>query len=325
MQHAKRPKLLGGVRRSTYTHYETSLDAALEFVKEHRAWYWNQVDAPILEKYAKQLEDIGLAPKTIKEKLKLVKQVKKWLIEERHLTGSEPINLKLSRVESRRNYCWTPEEVEAMLALCKADADLMLLHDVLLCLAATGLRISELISLRWSDFDAQLTMLRLTDESGHNRPTGRQLNNGRSRNLPVHPALRAALERRPKTTDIVFPAVRGGKLDPSRLREKFITEVVQKLAHRFPAVANKQGFQDGRFHSFRHFFCSQCANNGIPERMVMEWVGHADSEMVRHYYHLHDAESRQRMNQFNLFGRSAGTSGSAAEEATREGDASVAS
>ena len=27
----------------------------------------------------------------------------------------------------------------------------------------------------------------------------------------------------------------------------------------------------------------------------MEWLGHADSEMVRHYYHLHDDESRKQM------------------------------
>jgi integrase len=100
--------------------------------------------------------------------------------------------------------------------------------------------------------------------------------------------------------------------------------VIDKLADRFPSPAGERGFQDGRFHSFRHYFISQCANQGIPERIVMEWVGHADSEMVRHYYHLHDSESRKYMNQLNLLGRSVGTSGSATEKVTLEGDASVA-
>jgi integrase len=84
--------------------------------------------------------------------------------------------------------------------------------------------------------------------------------------------------------------------------------VIEKLASRFPTNGDEQGFKDGRFHSFRHFFCSQCANQNIPQQMVMEWVGHADSEMVRHYYHLHDTEARNRMNQLNLFGEADGRS-----------------
>ena len=35
----------------------------------------------------------------------------------------------------------------------------------------------------------------------------------------------------------------------------------------------------------------------------MEWLGHADSKMVRHYYHLHDSESRQQMAKLNLLGK----------------------
>jgi hypothetical protein len=34
----------------------------------------------------------------------------------------------------------------------------------------------------------------------------------------------------------------------------------------------------------------------------MEWLGHRDSEMVRHYYHLCDTESRRRMESLDLIG-----------------------
>jgi hypothetical protein len=36
----------------------------------------------------------------------------------------------------------------------------------------------------------------------------------------------------------------------------------------------------------------------------MNWLGHANSEMVRHDYHLDDEESRQKMEQLNLLGGS---------------------
>ena len=40
--------------------------------------------------------------------------------------------------------------------------------------------------------------------------------------------------------------------------------------------------------------------------MVMEWVGHKDSEMVRHYYHLHNDESRRQMDGLDFLGAPAG-------------------
>lgn len=72
------------------------------------------------------------------------------------------------------------------------------------------------------------------------------------------------------------------------------------LGLRFPAPPGADGLIDGRLHSFRHFFCSWCANNGVPERTLMTWLGHADSRMVRRYYHLQDDESRRRMEELSL-------------------------
>lgn len=69
----------------------------------------------------------------------------------------------------------------------------------------------------------------------------------------------------------------------------------------------------GRLHSFRHYFCSTFAISGVPERMVMDWLGHADSEMIRHYYRLHDEDAKQRMNGLDFLGGAGGWSAGRAE------------
>ncbi len=33
----------------------------------------------------------------------------------------------------------------------------------------------------------------------------------------------------------------------------------------------------------------------------MDWLGQADSKMVRHYYHLHDKESQRHIRRVKLF------------------------
>ena len=36
----------------------------------------------------------------------------------------------------------------------------------------------------------------------------------------------------------------------------------------------------------------------------MQWLGHRDSAMVRHYYHLHDDEAQRQMQRINFVGNS---------------------
>jgi integrase len=64
----------------------------------------------------------------------------------------------------------------------------------------------------------------------------------------------------------------------------------------FPTQAGSKGFLDGRFHSLRCFFVSKCVNEGVPERVTMEIVGHEDSGLVRHYYHLNDQEAKEQIS-----------------------------
>lgn len=106
----------------------------------------------------------------------------------------------------------------------------------------------------------------------------------------------------PRRDARIFHGPRGGKLKPDTVRNILIREVIKPLATQFPGLAGQKSFADGRLHSFRHFFASMCANQGTAERIAMEWLGHADSEMVRHYYHLHDSESRQQMARLDLLG-----------------------
>jgi hypothetical protein len=65
-------------------------------------------------------------------------------------------------------------------------------------------------------------------------------------------------------------------------------------------------------HSFRHFFCSSAANANVPVTVLMEWLGHQDSAMVRHYYHLSDTESQEQMQKLNFAG-DVGRNGAAEE------------
>ena len=315
-----RPRVTGGLRESTKKRYRTVFDKFIAFAEPRGVTTWSGVTANVLNAYAAELEEKGYAHKSLVNELTVLKQTVKWLISAGHLKGVGPIELKLRKAESQRAYCYSRKEVAAIIAQCRKNRKINWLGDVVIALACTGLRISELASLQWSDVDLATSLLTLTDETGRSPTLGkkrRELKSGRSRSIPIYPDLRAVLERLPRKDQFVFRGPRGGRLKPSTVRHVLVREVISKLESKFPSPEGKQGFRDGRLHSFRHYFCSVCANDGVPERMVMDWLGHADSEMVRHYYHLHDEESKRRMNQVKFLGEAAGWSVGDKEEGNR--------
>ncbi len=167
------------------------------------------------------------------------------------------------------------------------------------------MRIEELVNLKWSDIKFDERTLTIADESGFAKQTAasRSTKSSRTRHLPIRQELLAVLRSIPRTDQYIFHGPRGGRLKADTVRNAFVREVIKPLTKRFPKqFENEKAFEDGRLHSFRHYFCSVCANTGIPERITMEWLGHADSEMVRHYYHLNDEESRRKMDQLDLLG-----------------------
>lgn len=310
-QHVSRPQIVGGARPKTVQRYKAVLDKFLPFVVKHGVRCWNDVEGRLLEKYAKHLENLEYAYRTIYLELNTIKQIVKWLIRQGHLKGKTPIDLPIEKADGTLTYCWRAEEVETMVEWCAKHSELAWLAHVIIALACTGLRISELASLRWTDLDLENERVRLTDETAASRRKAadrRTTKSGRGRTFPIHSDLLVVLKALPKSGPFVFYGPRGGRLKPDTVRRILIRDVLTLLAKRFPTPEGEVGFADGRLHSFRHYFCSTCANNNIPEQMVMQWLGHQESDMVKHYYHLHDEEARRRMSGLNFLGKAGGAS-----------------
>ena len=310
-QHLRRPRVAGGVKDATYKRYRAPLDKFLAFAPSKGVTAWNGVTECLLMAYIANLETKGYFGKTLLNEITVLQGCLKWLIEAGHLPGKQPIKLKLRNVESEPAYCYRSEEIRAIVEHCRQAQDLKWLGDVIVALACTGLRISELVDLRWTDLDLATGMLTLTDESERahvDSKRRRTLKSGRSRAFPIHPDLLNVLRRLTKRDGYVFRSPRGGRLKSDTVRRIFVRDVINPLADRFPASAGEKSFKDGRLHSFRHAFCSRCANSGVVDRMVMAWLGHTNSAMIKTYYHLHDDESQRTMQQLDFLGGAGGRS-----------------
>lgn len=311
LENVQRARVTGGVRPKTKSRYKAVFDKFTVYCKKQGISSWNGITARLLQRYAAYLDDEGYAYRTEFLELTTVKQATNWLIESGQLPENCRIRLPLTKPTGTDTHCWKLEELEAIFARCNEIDELFWLGRVLLALTCTGMRISELAGLRWSDVDFQNNSITLTDETGRVRGRGavqvRQIKNRHGRTFPINAELRPILESMNRHRDgRVFHGPRGGILSPDVARRTLIKEVLKPLQSKFETPKGEIGFEHGRLHSFRHYFCSTCANRGVPEQVVMRWLGHRDSQMVKHYYHLHDDEAQRQMKKINFVGR-AGT------------------
>ena len=297
---AGRPPVQGGVAPRSLKRYRTVLDKFIAFAAKQSVLSWHQINKDILTRYGQWLEERNYHDRSQYTELTVLKSVLKWMAAEGRLPPSCAVRMPLRKPHGSSTYCYSPAQVRAVIDFVRSRPILTWLADVVVALSTTGLRIGELAELRWADVDMERGVLSLQDTSRRTRRSERALarttKSHRGRSLPLHPELRKVLAGLPRRPDgRVFGGPRGGRLKPDTVRVVLRRDVLASLAEAFPAQGDDPGIAAGRVHSFRHYFCSAAADYGVPEQMLMSWLGHRDSDMIRHYYHLRQDQARRHM------------------------------
>ncbi|MGI8801440.1 MAG: site-specific integrase [Solirubrobacteraceae bacterium] len=188
------------------------------------------------------------------------------------------------RIRTRRSLATSsflrPVEVHALIRSAAEESE----QDSIMFMVAAfcGLRLSELLDLRWRALDFDASSLHV--ETSFVRDAEGTPKSGAGRVVPmaaeVARALAAHAQRGPMRSadDLVFGGARGGHMDPNRLR------------HRYYAALQRAGLKRIRIHDLRHTFGTVCAAKGIPQTTIKEWMGHADlatTEIYTAFYPQH--------------------------------------
>ncbi|MEN6495293.1 MAG: tyrosine-type recombinase/integrase [Thermoguttaceae bacterium] len=306
LEYCERSPVLGGVSPGTVKRYRAVRDKHLKFCSRHGITTWNEFDKRGLEQYAKWLGR-KYADRTVYLEATTLKTVNGWLIDNQKLPAEAKLLYNLQKPQGTDTYCYSRQEVAAMIKHCTDAPGLGWLGHVILALAHTGMRISELAGLRWSDVDLEANAIRVMDERSSKRRkaagTARTTKGRRSRVIPIHTRLKHLLKTLEHQPDgYVLHARRGGRLHPRNILHDFIQEVIEPLKEKFPTSPGEIGFEHGRIHSFRHFFCSQTFLGGASEGEIREWLGHAESKMVELYRHLRNEDAQRKMEQIDFTG-----------------------
>ena len=214
----------------------------------------------------------GYSAQTVKHTLGLLRRIYRKLRDWELFIGSVPTDkVRMPRVDSARTRYLTEDEAARLLAALRQRSRMW--HDIALLSLASGMRLGEILSLRWADVDVRQRHVHVRDAKSGSRTT------------IVNRRGAAMLRLRRCGQDgagLVFPA-RGSENKPSAGASHTYDRVVEELE------LNK-GVTDRRhkvvFHTLRHTFASWLAIRGTPLYVIGELLGHSSLEMTKRYSHL---------------------------------------
>ena len=169
-----------GYARNTVAAYRNDLGQLLEFLKrqEPPIASWSEVTPELLAGFVDSLramrltdrsgEQKAVAPSTIARKIAAVKSFFAYLRGKSIIATDPSMGLEAPKVAKRTPHTMTLEEVERLLAAPGSGHAPKTLRDraLLELLYATGVRVSELVSLRVDDVNLTEKMVRVQSEDG---------------------------------------------------------------------------------------------------------------------------------------------------------------
>jgi integrase len=191
---------LGGVRERTREKYETVLDVFEAIVNPTKL---RGITERTLSLFVKGMRErkrpggkVGLAPMTMKNYLIALKAALGWAVEQKMLPAMPAFpTIKVPKKKPQ------PISADDFDRLLKSAPDL-LWQGYLLCGWWAGLRLSEALHLRW-DRSAEFPWLDL--ENNRIVLPAVFAKSDEDQWFPLHPVLREALEKLPRTDERVFP------------------------------------------------------------------------------------------------------------------------
>lgn len=201
------------------------------------------------------------------------------------------------RIQEREVRPLTPTDARALLAAVSGDRLEALFTVALAC----GLRQGEALGLRWPDVDLGIgavtvrrSLQRIAREWQFVPPKTRRSR----RTLPLPPPVVRAL-REHRTRQLKERLIAGRAWEGKEWEELVFSDELGRplsghhVLRRFKALLTEAGLPAMRYHDLRHGAASLMAVQGVPPRVAMELLGHAQISTTMEIY-AHVAPELQR-------------------------------
>jgi integrase/recombinase XerD len=263
-----------GLANNTLESYQRDLASYCEYIQKQGFDNLNDTSRMQIMSYLLDLQERGRATATLSRNLASIRAFYQFLLREKFIDHDPSVNLESPKIEKRLPQVLSVREVELLLNGPKLDVPAGSRDKAMLeLLYATGIRVTELVSLEITDINLNMGFVKCLGKGSKERiiPLGR---------LAVE-NVRSYIERgRPYLVkkgqeNALFLNHHGRRLS----RQGF-----WKIIKKYAQVARID--KEITPHTLRHSFATHLLENGADLRSVQEMLGHADISTTQIYTHV---------------------------------------
>ncbi|MCM2137652.1 site-specific tyrosine recombinase XerD [Vagococcus fluvialis] len=275
-------KIERGLSENTIQSYKRDLSQYFSFLDEKEISSWEQADRYLVLDFLEFLRNEGKSSATIIRMVSSLRKFHQFLRQER-MTDNDPMqHIDTPKKTQRLPKTLSIKEVEKIIESPDTN-DALGIRDraILEVMYATGLRVTELITLKLDDLHLSLGLLQTVGKGDKERiiPLGDVAI--KWVNLYLEKSRPELLAKNKKDkTNILFLNYKG---------EGFTRQGIWKNLKVYVTQAGIE--KEVTPHTLRHSFATHLLENGADLRVVQELLGHADISTTQIYTHI----SKKRM------------------------------
>jgi integrase/recombinase XerD len=271
-----------GLSKNTLSAYRTDLMSLARWTGKHGRPITEADRSDVLGYIAERMEG-GARPRSSARQLSSFRRFFRWLVRERG-TGDDPTaQISMPKIGRPLPKSLTEDEVESLLDAPETSEALGHRDRTMLeVLYATGLRVTELVSLRLGQVNLNQGVVRVAGKGGRERliPLGEESLEWLQQFI-AGPREEILLERQ---SDYVFPTRRG-----DRMTRQAFWHIIKRYTQR---AGIGQVLSP---HTLRHAFATHLLNHGADLRVVQMLLGHSDLSTTQIYTHV----ARERLRELH--------------------------
>ncbi|MFC1568620.1 site-specific tyrosine recombinase XerD [bacterium] len=264
-----------GLSANTHIAYQRDLVRYLQFLQDKNILSLDAVRPEHLYDLLTLLGNVGMAPSSMARNLTTCRMFHRFLISEGISKQDPTANMDMPKQRRKLPVVLDIHEMESVLN-CPDLSEKGGIRDkaMLEFLYATGVRVTELITLNQSDIMTEEGFVRVLGKGSKERlvPVGGLALDFVSR---YQRTVREGLAKKGKGKDKLFLNLRG-----SPLTRVAVWMIIKQYVHQAKIGKNVSP------HTFRHSFATHLLEGGADLRSVQEMLGHANIVTTQIYTHL---------------------------------------
>lgn len=258
---------------------EKTLDAYTRDLNNFSSFFGSDIDKADekdIRNYFKSLSKNGISASSVARRLSCLRQYYGFLFQERLREDNPTLALETPKMSRSLPKNLTEEEIEILFdeAYKIKGPEGLRVCAMLEIAYATGMRVSELISINISALSGERKMLRVTGKGNKDRL------------IPLTEKSRESIENYLKVREYFMKESESIFLFPSRSKVGHITR--QRFSQLLQNIVKKTSIDENRVspHVLRHSFASHILSNGADLRAVQKMLGHSNISTTQIYTHI---------------------------------------